>query len=156
MRRHREDAQAQAILLPMADWPYDQHLLLSDFLHPKGHKFQGAQLQSERGVPVCWDMGAEADANISHCCSAGSNPMVTHSLEPSGQPRDYFCSPQSFIISWHCNQHTLTIKQVSGRNTAGRIPLTGGTGGTGCTVLKHHERVEVATRTKLMKREQQT
>lgn len=99
----------------MACWPYEQHLLLPDFLHQKGHKFQGAQLQSARGVPVCWNMAAEADASIPHYCSAGSNHMVTRSLELLGQPRDYFSSPQALIISKHCNQHTLKIEQVSGK-----------------------------------------
>lgn len=30
----------QAMWLPMACWPCDQQLLLSDFLHQKGQKFQ--------------------------------------------------------------------------------------------------------------------
>lgn len=83
----------------MACWPYDQHLLLSDFLHQKGYKFQGAQLQSESGVPVSWDMRTEADASISHCYSAGSNHMVTRSLELLGQPRNYFTTGPCHILT---------------------------------------------------------
>lgn len=130
-------------------WPYDQHLLLSDFLHQKDHKFL---------CNLCvgtWVQRLRPGFLITTFSEQSHGHTFSWTLRSAKRLVFFTSDPYHSLAMWS----TYTEDQAGEWQEHSRKDSSNWNEGMGCTGLKYHERVEVPTRipqNKLMERKQWT